>query len=59
MHYGISACEELDELFGVNWNVRGLNEAGDFNYVTINTAVLAVPTATIGGVCTRNNWIYG
>ena len=37
MHYGISASEELDEFFGKNWHVRGLKEAGDFNYVIVNT----------------------
>ena len=37
MRYGISACEDLDEFFGANWHVRGLNEAGDFNYIIVNT----------------------
>ena len=37
VRYGISACEDLDEFFGKNWHVRGLNEAGDFNYIIVNT----------------------
>ena len=37
VYYKISSYKELDELLGHNWHYRGINGAGDFCYVILNT----------------------
>ena len=37
--YTISTYKDLNQLLGVDWHVRGLNENGDFCYVILNTLV--------------------
>ena len=35
--YSISSYDDLDDLLGKNWHVRGLNPAGDCCYPILNT----------------------
>ena len=36
-YYKISTYKDLDELLGHNWHYRGINSAGDFCHVVLDT----------------------